>query len=374
MPRKLIAAAVQMDAAPAPTNERLARANALTAEAAGAGAQIVVLPELFNTGYTYSDENYQRAEPIDGETVMWMKQAAAQYGVYVAGTLLLIDGDHVYNSALLAAPDGRTWRYNKNFPWGWERAYYREGRDITVADTELGKLGLMICWDYAHPELWQRYAGKIDAVVMMSCPPAVTGMALKLPDGTQQAFSSQSQFYQGSDQPFGADLDAQAAWLRVPLVNSTGAGQLRTHLPNPYLSVLGGLALRPDLWSILADAPSLEVESGYYPQAKIVNANGEVVSRVTAEGDNFVIGEIEMADQPPQPLTPQPPSAFKPLAYLYSDVLLALLTMPLYREGYRRRFGRHFAPVDQATKLWTTATLAAFGAGFLVGRAARGQP
>ncbi|MCX9078865.1 MAG: carbon-nitrogen hydrolase family protein, partial [Candidatus Methanoperedens sp.] len=301
MSRHLIAAAVQMDTALTPTHERLSRADALVAEAANAGAQLVALPELFNTGYTYSDTNYARAETMDGETVSWMKQAAAQYGVHVAGTLLLIDGDHVYNSALLFAPDGRMWRYDKNYPWGWERAYYREGHDITVADTDLGKFGMIICWDYAHPELWQRYAGKIDAILMLSCPPKVAEMVLTLPDGTKAAISDQNQFYEGNDQPFGADLNAQTAWLGVPLVNSTGTGQLRTHLPNPYLSILGGLAQRPDLWALVAAAPPLEVESGFYPQAKIVNARGETLCRVTADGDGFVVGEIELADQPPLP-------------------------------------------------------------------------
>ena len=69
MPRTIAIAAVQMDASPAPTPDRLDRAGRQVSAAAGDGAQLLVLPELFNTGYTYADANHRLAEPIDGQTV-----------------------------------------------------------------------------------------------------------------------------------------------------------------------------------------------------------------------------------------------------------------------------------------------------------------
>ena len=111
-------AAIQMDVRPVSTVERLARAGQLVAAAVTAGAQLVVLPEIFNTGYVYADENHGRAERITGPTVSWMREQATRLHIHLAGSLMLLDGDEVFNSQLLFAPDGRFWRYDKNYPWG----------------------------------------------------------------------------------------------------------------------------------------------------------------------------------------------------------------------------------------------------------------
>jgi predicted amidohydrolase len=154
--RALHPAAIQMNVAPAPVPERLARAEGLVLSAAGAGAQLVVLPELFNSGYAYSGVNYRLAEPPDGPTLSWMRRMAARLEVHLAGSLLLLDRGEIDNAMCLVAPDGRVWRYDKQYPWCWESNYFRRGRRITVAETDLGALGMMICWDVVHPRLWRR--------------------------------------------------------------------------------------------------------------------------------------------------------------------------------------------------------------------------
>ena len=114
MPRKIRVAAVQMDVKPAPTLERLARAVSQVRVAASQGAELAVLPELFNTGYAYIDENYARAEPMNGQTIEWMLSTARSMNLYLAGTLLVRDGEDIYNRMLVVSPEGRTWTYDKN--------------------------------------------------------------------------------------------------------------------------------------------------------------------------------------------------------------------------------------------------------------------
>lgn len=372
MPRTLKVAVIQMDSAPAPTGERLARAEALVAEAASSGAALVALPEFFNTGYAYSEANYARAETLEGPTATALRNWASTHGVHVAGSFMHRDGDEVYNTALLVAPDGRTWRYDKLYPFGWERAYFREGEGITIAETELGKLGMMICWDASHPNLWRRYAGQVEAMLVLSNPPKLSSADAVLPDGrrvnVRDLGALGENIYTEEEYFPGVDMDAQAAWLRVPVIATSGAGQFSTHLPLPLISWGTYFAARPDLWSELKDAAAIRLETGYDKQTKVVAADGEVVARVEADGDGFALAEVALPDAPPVPQAPQPPMQTTPLSYALIDGFASNATVSLYRAGHRRQWGARMAPLDRRTRTLTAGVVAAGVAGWLAGR------
>ncbi len=145
MSKSIRIAVIQLNAVPAPVTERLEHAESFIAQSAALRAQLVILPEVFNTGYEYSDDNYARAESLDGITAQWMKKTSARYRVHLAGSFLRKEGNEIFNTLLLVAPDGNAWHYDKNYPWVWERAYFRERKNIAVADTSLGKIGFLIC-------------------------------------------------------------------------------------------------------------------------------------------------------------------------------------------------------------------------------------
>jgi predicted amidohydrolase len=313
MARQVKIAAIQMIAHPAPTHQRLERAEALVAGACRDGAQLVVLPELFNTGYEYSSQNYGRAEPLDGPTVTRMKQLAARHHIHLAGTLLLLDENDIYNAMLLVAPDGRIWRYDKNYPWVWERAYFREGHDIAIADTSLGKLGMMICWDTAHPELWARYAGKVDAMVICSCPPAMHDMTIVFPDGrrlrSEDAGPVMRYMQRTSTETFGSYLRRQSAHLGVPVVNTTETGNFSSTVPLPHLSLGIYILMRPDLWSHLRKYKPHE--SKRVTLTRLTSPMRRSRLGASVAGDRKLRrGRGHLADSPPQPQGTQPPSAF----------------------------------------------------------------
>jgi predicted amidohydrolase len=370
MTRHIKIAAVQMEGTPQPTAERLRRAEALVAEAAEGGAQLVVLPEVFNTGYHYSDSNLDCAEPIDGPTVTWMKATTAKYQVHLAGTIFLLDHVDIYNAMLLVAPDGQTWRYDKVYPWGWERAYNRDGHGPMIADTTLGKLGMLICWDSAHPELWHQYAGQVDAMVVCSSPPQMPHLAVTFPGGEQLSPDANlvtREAGRGGDDIFGKLLRAQAANLGVPVVNTTHTGRFVTHVPAaaPVLAMF--LATQPQLWHYIKQAEQVQLESDYYNETYVADAWGTVLAQVPAEQEGWVLAEVELADTPPQPAGPQPKFGISPMSYVFSDVLIPAMMVPLYRAGVRRVYGGRMAPWSAQTRYWLLALVLTGVLGYLGG-------
>ena len=123
--------------------------------AADAGADLVILPELSNSGCDLpSREGALRlAEPVaQGPTVRAWAEAARKLGLLVVGGLLEVEGDNVYNSAVVVGPDGILGRYRKTHFWDREKLVYNPGRELPVFETPLGTLGLLVCYDAWFPE------------------------------------------------------------------------------------------------------------------------------------------------------------------------------------------------------------------------------
>ena len=338
MPKTIKVATVQMDAMPAPVNERLDRAGRIVAQAALAGAQLVVLPELFNTGYAYTDKNYELAEPLDGMTSAWMKATSTRLGIHLAGALLLLDGGEIYDTMLLFSPRGQMWRYDKNYPWAWERAYFRGRRGMVVAKTELGDLGLLICWDLGHRGLWKQYAGKADMIVIASCPPDVQGASYSFPNGEKVDLSDVSAVSSMQDVGsgyFGEMVNQQAKWLGIPAVNSGASGCVQTHMPKAR-ALLGTLGLlTPRLFKLLPIADQL------ISSCKVVDAGGNTLAqRLPSDGEGFIISAVTLADSKPTPTGSQPHvplhRMIAGMAIFQSDVLVPSMMRSIYKNGLKK--------------------------------------
>ncbi|MEM7030872.1 MAG: carbon-nitrogen hydrolase family protein [Chloroflexota bacterium] len=334
-------AAIQMDASLAPTSERLQRAEQLIKQISSIGVDLVVLPELFNTGYGYTDENFQRAEPLKGQTVTWLKETAAQYHIHIAGSLMVLDDQDIYNALLLFAPDGRLWRYDKCYPWGWERAYFRGRKGITVAETDLGDIGLMICWDAAHRDLWRSYDGQVKLMIISSCPPDVTNPTFIFQNGdkiTLDDFGKVGNLIKNTGRLlFGEMVNQQVAWLGVPAVQTVGTGHIQTAIPNGFLSMLSYLLVAPKLIKYLWQGHNVQLACDFVQGCKIVDSEGQVQTELEqAQGESFTIAEVTLPHKKAKSTRPQPKSLLPAISYLTSDRMLPLLMLPVYRQGIRR--------------------------------------
>ena len=339
--RTVMLAAIQLTATPAPLIERLVQAAHWIEQAAQAGAQLLILPELFNLGYAYADENYARAEHLDGETVRWLKAQAVRHHVHLAGTLLLREDGEIFNALLLIAPDGQVWRYDKQYPWGWERAYFRGRSAITIARTALGDIGLLVCWDVAHPALWARYAGQVDLLVVCSCPPDVSNPQFHLPDGKTLTFDDLGPLVKtmkdGGWRVFGENIERCAAWLGVPVAVSAACGAIDTALPDGRGSLAALLPLAPQLIKHWPQADRWRLTCALINATKIVDATGAQLSAVTDQTEGYALAQITLPAAKPHPIGPVPRRPAAWLTYLASDVVLPAVMSRYYRQHKDRR-------------------------------------
>ncbi len=111
----------------------------------------------------------------------------------------------------------------------------------------------------------------------------------------------------------------------------------------------------------------------FVPGCKVVDAEGQVLAELSQdEGETFTMAEVTLARERPQPTRPQPRSRLSSLIYLTSDTILPFLTIPTYRRGLRRVWGKHMAPIEAETRQWlaffSLGMAIAFLLGWLLGR------
>jgi N-carbamoylputrescine amidase len=370
MTHHITLAAIQLDGTPAPLADRLARAERLIEEAAQQGAEVVLLPELFNTGYSYSEMNHYLAETLSDPTPTWMQETAARLNIHLAGSLFLRDEGEIYNSLLLFAPDGRQWRYDKNQPWAWERAYFRPGNGPTIAETDLGRIGLLICWDVAHLSLWQAYAGQVDLMLLSSCPPNLGHSELHFPSGDSFSLTDLGPLFrqQGNvaEKIFGQMVAEQVAWLGVPAVHAAVSGQFRSRLPAARSVLLSLLPQAPRLSHYVPQAAQVQMRADFTPATHILNAEGtSLAHRTPSDGESIALAQVSLAQSRPQPQLPQPPSPVSPFIYHLSDTLIPGLMKAHYRRGLQQAWGQ--PPRKQTAKSGANLSGLPFGVAGLVG-------
>ncbi|MBI5848930.1 MAG: acyltransferase [Nitrospirae bacterium] len=121
-----------------------------------ASADLLVLPEFFATGYQFTskEEVSEVAESVPyGETTEFLMTLSQEKGIYIVAGLPERDGSKVYNSAVLTGPEGFIGRYRKTHLFYEENLFFTPGdTGFRVWDTPIGKIGIMICFDWFFPE------------------------------------------------------------------------------------------------------------------------------------------------------------------------------------------------------------------------------
>lgn len=225
MNKQLRVAAIQMDCLPGEVEHNLRHAEVMVTTAVEQGAKLVLLPELMPSGYMVTEEIWDSAETMDGRSIEWLKTLASRFKIYLGFSFLEAEDEHFYNSFVLADPNGKLLgRVRKNPAASVEAYFYQSGSDRHIIETELGRIGVGICYEnLLYEQMCFLYEEKVDLVLS----PFAAGRSRPFIPGDTKRF----------DKLFINSRAVFARTLGVPVVMADRVGKLDTDLPGllPHL-------------------------------------------------------------------------------------------------------------------------------------------
>jgi predicted amidohydrolase len=218
--------------------------------AAGAlGADIVVLPECAYPGYVLLDDDpyARRRIPPPGEALRRMGEAARRARINAAVGIASLGPDgRLRNEAVLLDRSGAiVGRYAKAHLWNFDRRWFAPGRDYPVFDTDIGRVGMMICADGRVPEIART-------------------------------------------------LTHRGAWLILDPTAWVGVGPSYDAMPNPQVDfALRVRAAENGVWIAAADKCGSETGAVHYVgRSMVVAPNGDIVANAPADATALIVAEV----------------------------------------------------------------------------------
>ena len=146
-------------------------------------ADVIVLPELCNSGYNFSsrEEALKLSEPIgDSRFIRHLEELARKMNAYFVSGFNERDGEALYNSSVLIGPRGVIGSYRKIHLFMNEKNLFKRGdAGINVFDIGACRIGMLICYDWMFPEVWRIAALKGADIICHPCNLVLPGLAQK---------------------------------------------------------------------------------------------------------------------------------------------------------------------------------------------------
>jgi len=252
----------------------LEKLRALAADAAKRGARLALFPEAFVSGYPSGADfgarvgvrsregrelfrrYFESAIDVPGPATEFIGKVAAENRIYLVVGVIERNGGTLYCTVLFFGPEGRLLgKHRKVMPTAMERLIwgFGDGSTLTVLDSELGKLGAVICWENYMPLLRTAMYAK---GVQIYCAPTADGRATWLP--TMQHVALEGRCF----------------------VLSCNQFSRRRDFPDDYRPIQGS-------------APETVISRG---GSCIVNPLGEVLTGPAFEGECILCAEIDLAE------------------------------------------------------------------------------
>lgn len=140
---------------------------------------LVVLPEMFTTGFTM--DAAKNAETMDGPSIAWMRQVASDRGSTICGSLIIEEDQRFYNRLIWMSPDGDCRHYDKRhlFRMAGEDKHFAAGTQRQIFALNDWKICPLICYDLRFP-VWSRGVNAYDLMIFIANWPAARRSAWQM--------------------------------------------------------------------------------------------------------------------------------------------------------------------------------------------------
>lgn len=227
--KQLTLAAAQITCQDGKVLENLAHATSLAEQAKNQGAQLVLFPEFMPQGYLLTPALWDSAEAFDGPTTRWLSDTARRLGIYLGTSFLEARDGHFLNTFALADPSGNiAGTVRKRNPSMWEAYFFKGERGNPYIDTDLGRIGVGICFDnHTHELASAIQQSNIDLMLMPHsyCTPT---QPTKL--------TSQEDIDRLNDRP-GLVARLYNEWFGIPVLMGNKSGAWNSPVPDTTLGV-----------------------------------------------------------------------------------------------------------------------------------------
>jgi len=254
---------IQMRARLGEVEANLHHVEPLVTRAAAEGAALVVLPELFNTGYLPNRDLWRHVEGSAGQTTHWLTTLAHRFELFLGGGFAVWNGDDVVNGFALAGPDGAivgTARKSNA-----EADVFRRGHGAHVIQTSIGRIGVGICADCQSPRILRSmHERAVDLVLMPHASPA--------PAVARGAVSE-------------ADIVAQRKRMEeLPLTYARSLG-----VPAVFVNQIGPMAPIAGILGRLMDPAVFRLQGG----SRIVDSDGSLLGSL-GDGEDVLVADVTL--------------------------------------------------------------------------------
>jgi N-carbamoylputrescine amidase len=267
--RKFTLGLIQMSCAKDP-GENLAKAEWRIREAAGNGAQIISVQELFRSQYFCREENadlFDLAEPLNGPTKESFTRLARELGVVIVGSIFERRAPGVYhNTALVIDADGELLGVYRKMhipddPLYYEKFYFTPGDlGFKAFDTAVGKIGTLVCWDQWYPEGARLTA--LQGANLLFYPTAIGWHPAEKEENGEAQYS---------------------AWQTIQRAHAIANGV--------YVAAVNRVGMEHgDVRGNRVDGPGLEFWGGSF----LADPFGRVIARAPHDKEEILIGEIDL--------------------------------------------------------------------------------